>query len=305
VTQVTQFQFGLVHAPLTPFIDGKLDLATFEKSIRFHVAAGADALAIQTHAGESVSLPVDERKTLLDLAIATAGTTPIIANVSEAGTGIACDLARHAKRAGAKAMIACVPYYWTPPDAMLVEHFAAIAEAGELPLFLYNSPHEMNNVKIKTPVVMALVGRSTFIAGLIDVSMDWQFMIEVIAEAKRIGSNFQLISGTEYMISAHATGATGLLSPVTNIAPALIRRLYDLCAQERYPEAHQAQVDAAFLYRLFDEHGVAGLKVGSKLMARDCGQARPPLPVMDGEIVDDIAREMNKVASLTQEKRGW
>ena len=165
MTQVTQFQFGLVHAPLTPFIDGKLDLATFEKLIRFHVAAGADALAIQTHAGESVSLPVDERKKLLELAIATAGTTPIIANVSEAGTGIACDLARHARLAGAKAMIACVPYYWTPPDAMLVEHFAAIAEAGELPLFLYNSPHEMNNVKIKTPVAMALVGRSTFIAG--------------------------------------------------------------------------------------------------------------------------------------------
>ena len=302
---MTHFQFGLVHAPLTPFVDGKLDLATFEKSIAFHVAAGADALAIQTHAGESVSLPVDERKKLLELAIAKAGATPVIANVSEAGTGIACDLAQHAKRAGAKAMIASVPYYWTPPESMLIEHFAAIAEAGELPLFLYNSPHEMNNVKIKTPVAMALVARSKFIAGLIDVSMDWQFMIEIIAEAKRLGSDFQLIAGTEYMVSAHATGATGLLSPVANIAPALIRRLYDLCAQEKYGQAHQAQVDAAFLYRLFDEHGVAGLKVGSKLMARDCGQARPPLPVMDGDVVDDIAREMNKVASLHQEKRGW
>ncbi len=302
---MTHFHFGLVHAPLTPFNDGKLDLATFEKSIAFHVAAGAEGLAIQTHAGESVSLPVDERKKLLEIAVLLAGAVPVIANVSEAGTGIACDLARHAKRAGAKAMIACVPYYWTPPESMLIEHFSAIAEAGGLPLFLYNSPHEMNNVKIKTPVAMALVARSKFIAGLIDVSMDWQFMIEVIAEAKRIGADFQLISGTEYMVSAHATGATGLLSPVANIAPALIRRLYDLCAQEKYREAHDAQVDAAFLYRLFDEHGVAGLKVGSKLMARDCGQARPPLPVMDGEIVDDIAREMNTVASLTHEKRGW
>jgi 4-hydroxy-tetrahydrodipicolinate synthase len=305
VEQVTHFQFGLVHAPLTPFVDGKLDLATFEKSIAFHAASGADALAIQTHAGESVSLPVGERKTLLELAIRTAGAVPVIANVSEAGTGIACDLARHAKKAGAKAMIASVPYYWTPPDSMLIEHFAAIAEAGELPLFLYHSPHEMNNVKIKTPVAMTLVARSKYIAGLIDVSMDWQFMIEVIAEAKRIGSNFQLIAGTEYMISAHATGATGLLSPVANIAPALIRKLYDLCAQEKYAQAHDAQVDAAFLYRLFDRYGVPGLKVGSKLMARDCGQARPPLPVMDGETVDDIARDMNKVASLTQEKRGW
>jgi 4-hydroxy-tetrahydrodipicolinate synthase len=302
---VTKFHFGLVHAPLTPFVDGKIDLKTFEKAIAFHVAHGAEGLAIQTHAGESVSLPVGERKMLLEFAISKAGKVPVIANVSEAGTGIACDLARHAKEAGAAAMIACVPYYWTPPESMLVEHFCAIAEAGQLPLYLYNSPAEMNGVKIKTPVVMALLERTRFLGGLIDVSMDWQFMIEVIADARRVSSDFQLVAGTEYMISAHATGATGLLSPVANVAPGLIRRLYDLASQEKYKEAHEAQVDAAFLYRLFDEHGVAGLKVGAKLMARDCGQARPPLPVMDGAIVDEIALEMNKVPSLVQEKRGW
>jgi 4-hydroxy-tetrahydrodipicolinate synthase len=302
---VTKFKFGLVHAPLTPFVDGKLDMETFGKVIAFHAAQAPDGLAIQTHTGESVSLPVQERKTLLEFALGKAGKIPVVANVSEAGTEIACDLARHAKKSGATALMASVPYYWTPPESMLIEHFATIAKAGQLPLYLYNSPHEMADVKIKTPVVLAIMERTPLLAGLIDASMDWQFMIEVIADGKRARSDFELISGTEYMISAHATGATGLLSAVANVAPRLIRSLYDQASKEKYKDAYDAQVDAAFLYRLFHKHGIAGLKVASKLMARDCGQARPPLPILDGAIVDEIAHEMRQAKSLSQEKRGW
>ena len=303
---MTKFHFGLVHAPLTPFVNGKIDFETFDKAIDFHIAQGAEGLAIPTHAGESVSLPVAERKALLERAIKkVAGRVPVIANVSEAGTGIAVDLAQHAKAAGAAAVMASVPYYWTPPDSMLIEHFAAIAEAASLPTYLYNSPHEMNNVKIKTPVVMALIAKSSHIAGLIDVSMDWQFMIEVIADASRVKPEFQLVAGTEYMISAHATGATGFLAPTAIVAPQLMKKLYEHVSKEKYKEAHDLQVDAAFLYRLFDKHGAAGLKVGAKLMARDCGQARPPLPVMDGVVIDEIAHELTKVKALATEKRGW
>jgi len=303
---MTKFHFGLVHAPLTPFVNGKIDFETFDKAIDFHIAQGAEGLAIPTHAGESVSLPVAERKALLERAITkAAGRVPVIANVSEAGTGIAVDLAQHAKAAGAAAVMASVPYYWTPPDSMLIEHFAAIAEAASLPTYLYNSPHEMNNVKIKTPVVMALITKSSHIAGLIDVSMDWQFMIEVIADASRVKPDFQLVAGTEYMISAHATGATGFLAPTAIVAPLLMRKLYEHVCKEKYKEAHDLQVDAAFLYRLFDKHGAAGLKVGAKLMARDCGQARPPLPIMDGVVIDEIAHELTKVKALSTEKRGW
>ena len=303
---MTKFHFGLVHAPLTPFVNGKIDFETFVKATDFHIAQGAEGLAIPTHAGESVSLPVAERKALLERAITkAAGRVPVIANVSEAGTGIAVDLAQHAKAAGAAAVMASVPYYWTPPDSMLIEHFAAIAEAASLPTYLYNSPHEMNNVKIKTPVVMALITKSSHIAGLIDVSMDWQFMIEVIADASRVKPDFQLVAGTEYMISAHATGATGFLAPTAIVAPQLMKKLYEHVCKEKYKEAHDLQVDAAFLYRLFDKHGAAGLKVGAKLMARDCGQARPPLPIMDGVVVDEIAHELTKVKALATEKRGW
>jgi 4-hydroxy-tetrahydrodipicolinate synthase len=305
MTQVTMFHFGLVHAPLTPFTGGKIDLEIFEKALDFHIANGAEGLAIQTHTGESVSLPVTERKAILEFAIRKVeGRVPVVANVSEAGTGIAVDLAKHAKAAGAQALMASVPYYWTPPDSMLVQHFGEIGGAG-LPLFLYNSPAEMAAMKIKTPVVLKLMEQLPNLAGVIDCSMDWQFMIEVVADGKRMRSDFQLISGTEYMISAHATGATGFLSPIANVAPALVRRLYDHVCAEKYRDALALQVDAAFLYRLFDKHGVAGLKAAAKFMGRDAGAVRPPLPTLDDGVVLAIEREMKTVPSLTHEKHGW
>ena len=50
-------RFGAVlTAMVTPFdADRRIDWATFERLVRFHLANGADALAVQLHAGESVT----------------------------------------------------------------------------------------------------------------------------------------------------------------------------------------------------------------------------------------------------------
>ena len=146
------FQPGLVHAPVTPFTrEHRIDFDLYGKLLAFHLAHGADALALPMHAGESVSLSDGERRALLEFAIKTvAGRKPIIAHVSEAGTGVAAALARHAQSAGAAAVVATTPYYWTPPPAMVLEHFAQIGGAVEIPFFVYNAPEEMAGAKINT-----------------------------------------------------------------------------------------------------------------------------------------------------------
>ena len=126
------FDPGLVHTPLTPFTsDRRIDFDTFAKSIEFHLRHGAQALAVPMHAGESVSLTDAERRQLISFAVEHAAKrVPVIAHVSDAGTGIAAALARHAQAAGATAIVATTPYYWTPPPAMLLEHFVPIGEIG-------------------------------------------------------------------------------------------------------------------------------------------------------------------------------
>jgi 4-hydroxy-tetrahydrodipicolinate synthase len=309
---VSDFKFGLIHAPLTPFAPnahgqtGAVDHATYAKVLDFHIAHGAEGLAIPTHAGESVSLTADERKALLAFAIKhVAGRVPVVANVSEAGTEIAADLAAHARAAGAAAIIASVPYYWTPPQSMLVEHFATIAEKGGLPLFVWNAPEEMNNVEVKAQTMVELLQRSPNTVGLIDVSLDWQYMIEVASSCGAARKGFQFISGSEYMISAGATGATGMLTPLSSVAPKLVRELYDLCRAEKYAEARPVQEDAALLFRALKESGAIGLKAAAKYLGRDCGIPRPPLPPMGAEATQDLIATLSTSGRANSEPRGW
>ena len=298
------FKFGLVHAPLTPFANGRIDYATYGRLLDFHIAHGAEALALPMHAGESVSLTVVEREELLRFAIGhVAGRVPIIAHVSEAGTAIAASLAAHAKATGAAALIASVPYYWTPPQHMLVEHFTAIGTAGGLPFFVLNTPSEMADVEIASKSVVDLIGKLPNFAGLIDTSLDWQYMIEVVTVARAEKPDFQFVSGTEYMISASAIGATGLLSPLASLAPRLVSNLYRACRAENYVAARPMQEDAAILFRLMRDSGVAGLKAGAAAQGRDCGDPRPPLVTLrDGS---GLQASMAQARSLAAEPRGW
>ena len=303
---MSDFKFGLTHAPLTPFVHDRIDHDTYRKVIDFHLRNRAEGLALPMHAGESVSLTAEERKALAEFAIKqVAGRVPVIINVSEAGTAIASSLAAHSRKTGATALICSVPYYWTPPQSMLVEHFATIGQAGGLPFFVLNSPSEFSEVEFASKSVVELLGKLPYFAGLIDMSLDWQYMIEVVTVARAARPDFQLVSGNEYMISAGAIGATGMLSPLASVSPKLVRELYDLCRAQDYKAARALQEDAAILFRLFRDAGPEGLKAAAKTMGRDCGAPRQPLQTLPDGAARALAAKISNVGSVKGEPRGW
>ncbi len=301
------FKPGLVHAPVTPFAkDGRIDYATYGKLIDFHLRQGAEALALPLHAGESVSLPDAKRRDLLEFALKQVnGRVPVIAHASQSGTAIAADLARHAARAGAAAVVAATPYYWTPPAGMLLEHFVEIGRAAGIPLYVYNSPAEMGGVKVTTDLALKLIDRLNGFAGVIDASLDWQFMIEVLSSARRVRPDFQLLTGVEYPISACAIGAEGMVSSLAGVAPAAVRSLWELCIRERYAEARPLQEAVAALRQALKPFGVAGLKGGQRAMGRECGQPRPPLDPLGANAQQELLTALSAIAVLRDEPRGW
>ena len=275
------FTPGLVHTPVTPFTRGlRIDFGLFEKLIEFHLRNGAQALALPMHTGESVSLSDAEQRKL-------------IAVYHQAGQGPrarhrACqrfghrpsprDRARHAQDAGAAAVVATTPYYWTPPPAMVLEHFAQIGSAVSIPFFVFYTPDEMGATKLDTDLVLKLIDRLGNFAGVVDASLDWQFMINIVSNAWRVRPDFQLVSGTEYMVSAGAVGATSMFSSLAAVAPRLVRQLYDICRKEKYFEARKVQEELAALRQIVKQAGVAGLKGAMRAMGRDCGEPAVAAP---------------------------
>jgi dihydrodipicolinate synthase/N-acetylneuraminate lyase len=163
----------------------------------------------------------------------------------------------------------------------------------------------MNEVAIASKTVSDLLTRLPNMAGLIDMSLDWQYMIEVITVARAVRPDFQLVSGNEYMISAAAIGATGLLSPLAAIAPKLIGSLYTLCMAEKFTEARPAQEQAAILYRALHDAGVGGLKTGLRAMDRDCGTPRPPLTSPNEADTKVLLAQLAAASAMNSEPRGW
>jgi 4-hydroxy-tetrahydrodipicolinate synthase len=301
------FQPGLVHTPVTPFTrERAIDFDAYEKLIAFHLGNGADALAVPMHAGESVSLPDGERRRLLEFAITcVSGRKPVIAHVSETGTGIAAALARHAEAAGATAIVATTPYYWTPPPAMVLEHFVGIGAAVKIPFFVYNAPEEMQGAKVTAELCRKLIDRVPNFAGVVDLSLDWQFMIELMTDAPRLRPGFQLLAGTELLVSPAAIGASGLFAPLAGIAPKLVQTLYELCRDQKLFEARKVQEEIAALRQALKPAGVAGLKAAMRAMGRDCGETRPPLIPLDPVAYQRLVGTLDVMASLRGEPRGW
>jgi 4-hydroxy-tetrahydrodipicolinate synthase len=301
------FKAGLVHTPVTPFgADNRIDYGVFEKLIEFHLRNGADSLAAPMHVGESVSLTDAERRALLEFTVKQVkGRVPVIGHVSEAGTAMAESLARHAQDAGAAALLATTPYYWTPPAGMLLEHFARIAGAVRIPFFIFNTPEEMPGVKVTTDLALKLIDRSPNFAGIVDASLDWQFMIQVLSFGQRKRADFQLLSGTEYMISAGAIGATGVFAPLAGIAPRLVRRLYEYFRAEQHAQARAVQEQIAQLRQIVKRTTVAGVKAGMRAMGRDCGDPRPPLEGLSAAEFERVTAGLNAIAALREEPRGW
>jgi len=301
------FTPGLAHAPITPFTPGlQIDFGLFEKVIEFHLRHGAQALALPMHTGESVSLSDAEQRKLVAFTIkAVKGRVPVIAHVSDAGTGIAADRARHAQDAGAAAVVATTPYYWTPPPAMVLEHFAQIGSAVSIPFFVFYTPGELGATKIETDLVLKLLDRLGNFAGVVDASLDWQFMINIVSNAWRVRPDFQLVSGTEYMVSAGAVGATSMFSSLAGVAPTRVRQLYEICRTEKYFDARPAQEDLAALRQIVKRAGAGGLKGALRAMGRECGEPRPPLDRLSAGGYDKLAAELGALAVLRAEPRGW
>ncbi|MEW6335402.1 MAG: dihydrodipicolinate synthase family protein, partial [Thermodesulfobacteriota bacterium] len=205
----------------------------------------------------------------------------------------------------AAAAVATTPYYWTPPAGMLLEHFTRIGRAAGIPFFVYNSPQEMGGVKVTTDLVCKLLDRLDNFMGVIDASLDWQFMIEVISSARESRPGFQLLTGSEYMISAGAIGAVGMFAPLAGIAPKAVRLLWERCRGQAYDAARPIQEAIAALRQAVKPWGVAGLKGGMQVMQRGCGPPRPPLDPLGAEDMEKIAAAIDAIPLLHGEPRGW
>jgi len=120
--------------------DGSIDYETFDKAAKYVLDKGADGLYVGGSSAECFLLTQEERKETLEHAVKVADGKYVVAHVGAVGTGLACDLAAHAKKVGADAIASVPPFYhgFTPDE--IKKYYSDIADASDLPVIIYNVP---------------------------------------------------------------------------------------------------------------------------------------------------------------------
>jgi 4-hydroxy-tetrahydrodipicolinate synthase len=301
------FKPGLVHVPVTPFnIDQSVNFDVYAKVLEFHIRNGADALALPMPHGEDVSLTDAEQRKLLEFALTRVnGRVPVIAHVSDPGTAIAVERAQHAEKLGAAAIASHPPYFWHPKPAMVAEHLVQIGKATTLPFFICTPVVEDAGTHLTAEIVLDVLKRLDNVAGLVDASMRFVFMVEVISLGREVRPEFALLAGTDFMVSNGVVGGSGAFSPLASVAPKLARELYERCAKQEFAQARKLQENMAELHHLVKRAGRSGLKGALRALGRDCGEPRlPALGLGEVEMAGLIER-VRALPYLQAEPRGW
>jgi 4-hydroxy-tetrahydrodipicolinate synthase len=216
---------GSIPALVTPMqADGSLDYQAWDRLLDWHAAEGTDAVVVGGTTGESPTLEPEELVELVRRAKQRVGDRmPVIAGSGTNSTAKSIELSRAAAEAGADALLAVTPYYNKPTQEGLVRHFAAIADAVEVPVILYNVPGRTAcDMSCETVVHLSKHPR---IAGIKEATGDLSRADSILRHARR---GFLLISGDDPTAAElMKRGACGVISVTANVAP---RAMHDMCA---------------------------------------------------------------------------
>ena len=132
---------GSFTALITPFKNGKIDDEAFTRLVEWQIEEGTHGLVPVGTTGECPTLSHEEHKHVVELCVKTAKKrVPVIAGAGSNSTAEAIDFTKHAKKAGADAVLHVTGYYNKPTQEGLYQHFKAISDAVDIPIFLYNVP---------------------------------------------------------------------------------------------------------------------------------------------------------------------
>src|SRR6266852_3522677 len=132
---------GVTVALVTPFRNGEIDFDDLGRLVDWHVEQGTDCLSPVGTTGESPTVDHDEHERIIAAVVErAAGRIKVMPGTGSNSTREAIRLTRFAQRAGANGALMVGPYYNKPTQEGYYRHFAAVAEAADLPIVLYNIP---------------------------------------------------------------------------------------------------------------------------------------------------------------------
>jgi 4-hydroxy-tetrahydrodipicolinate synthase len=269
---------GVTVALVTPFRDGEVDYKALGDLVEWHAQQGTPTIAPVGTTGESPTLSHDEHERVIATVVErAAGRVNVMAGTGSNATSEAIRLTKFAAKAGATGSLQVAPYYNRPMQDGLYQHFAAIADAVDLPQVLYNIPGRTGrNVE---PATIEKLAKLAPIVAVKEAAGSLDQVSEIVAR-----TNLTVLSGDDSLtLPMLAVGGEGVVSVAANLVPREVMALVAAFEAGELAEARRIH------HRLFplcrDLLSVAvnpvPVKTALALLGRDSGELRLPLSPLD------------------------
>jgi 4-hydroxy-tetrahydrodipicolinate synthase len=282
---------GLTVALVTPFRDDAIDFEELRRLVEWHVEQGSDCLAPVGTTGESPTLDHEEHEHVIAAVVDyAAGRLKVMPGTGSNSTKEAIRLTRFAKRAGADGALMVGPYYNKPTQEGYYRHFAAVAEAVDIPIVLYNIPGRTGSNIL--PETMARLAEIPNIVGVKEAtgSMDQASQIAALCR-------LTILSGDDSLtLPLMSIGGRGVVSVVGNVVPRDMKAMVTAFDAGRLAEAQEWHRRLFPLCR--DMLSVATnpipVKAALRLLGRGTGELRLPLCPLDTAGEERVRRTLRE-----------
>ena len=291
-----------VHAAIVTHFDADLnvDHEAVAAEVDRLIVAGIHGIVANGTVGEGGSMSREERRAVIETVVAAAdGRVPVRAGLSAHTAEQAAKYGQDAKTAGADGVMLLPPLLYRADRRELIEFFAAVAGAVELPIMIYNNP-EASGSDLRPELLAELTRELPAVDAIKETSGDARRIPQLVNLCPDLDV---MVGGDDWALEGFCAGAAGWVSGVADVFPAECARLWDLCQAGELTTARELYQELLPLARLdMTPKLVQYFKAALDALELGGGPCRPPrLPLTSAEL--DTLRSAVESASRTRLSR--
>jgi 4-hydroxy-tetrahydrodipicolinate synthase len=287
---------GVITALVTPLRGDALDEEALRRLCDEQIAGGVDGLVPVGTTGESPTLTNEEHLRVIQVVVEAAKKrVPVIAGTGSNSTRETIEMSAAAKKVGADGLLLVTPYYNRPGQEHLYRHFKAVVEAVPLPTVVYNVPGRTACDML--PDTLARLCELPEIVGVKEATGSALRASQILT---RVGDKLAVLSGDDATaFPLFALGARGVISVVSNVAPALMSGMWDAAAAGDWKKARELHYRLLPLGEgLFVEANPIPVKTAMAMMGRIAEEIRPPLYPLAPQYRDKLKAQLQELGLL-------
>jgi len=286
---------GCGTALITPFDkNSNVDYNAYRKLLRRQIENGIHFVVPLGTTGETPCLENDEKLHLLEITVEEVGDRiPIVAGVGSNNTKHVIHNINIFGKLNIDAFLVVTPYYNKPTQQGMINHFTAVSESTDKQIIMYNVPAR-TSVNMTAETTLKLAELDTITATK-EASSNYAQISEVIRNAP---DGFSVLSGNDdETLSLVATGAKGLISVASNIAPKLMSEYLNKLLGNEFEDARILNHKLTPLFRnCFIESNPIPVKAGLFKLGLIDNILRAPLyPSLQStiDLMEETLKELN------------